>query len=71
MLQQKDYDWMKLGVNVAAGLVVADGLAGLAAGGMLLFGAAAATAVMMGVTIFVTASLYVVDRRYRTSETGV
>ena len=35
---------MKLGTHVAAGLMVAGGIAALAAGGVLLLGAAAATA---------------------------
>ena len=57
--QQKDYDWMKLGTHVAAGLMVAGGIAALAAGGVLLFGAAAATAVKIGMTVFLAGSLYV------------
>ena len=57
--QQKDYDWMKLGTHVAAGLMVAGGIAALAAGGVLLVGAAAATAVKIGMTVFLAGSLYV------------
>ncbi len=50
---------MKLGTNVAAGLMVAGGIAALAAWGMLLLGAAAATAVKIGMTVFLAGSLYV------------
>ena len=57
--QQKDYDWMKLGTHVAAGLMIAGGIAALAAGGVLLLGAAAATAVKIGMTVFLAGSLYV------------
>ena len=57
--QQKDYDWMKLGTHVAAGLMVAGGIAALAAGGVLLLGAAAATAAKIGMTVFLAGSLYV------------
>ena len=57
--QQKDYDWMKLGTNVAAGLMVAGGIAALAAGGVLLLGAAAATVAKMAMTVFLAGSLYV------------
>ena len=57
--QQKDYDWMKLGTHVAAGLMVAGGIAALAAGGVLLLGAAAATAIKIGMTVFLAGSLYV------------
>ena len=57
--QQKDYDWMKLGTHVAAGLVIAGGIAALAAGGVLLLGAAAATAIKIGMTVFLAGSLYV------------
>ena len=58
-LQQKDYDWMKLGTHVAAGLMIAGGIAALAAGGVLLLGAAAATAIKIGMTVFLAGSLYV------------
>ena len=57
--QQKDYDWMKLGTHVAAGLMIAGGIAALAAGGVLLLGAAAATAIKIGMTVFLAGSLYV------------
>ena len=57
--QQKDYDWMKLGEHVAEGLMVAGGIAALAAGGVFLVGAAAATAVKIGMTVFLAGSLYV------------
>ena len=57
--QQKDYDWMKLGTHVAAGLMVAGGIAALAAGGVLLLGGAAATAAKMAMTVFLAGSLYV------------
>ena len=57
--QQKDYDWMKLGTHVAAGLMVAGGIAALAAGGVFLVGAAAATAAKMAMTVFLAGSLYV------------
>ena len=57
--QQKDYDWMKLGTHVAAGLVIAGGIAALAAGGVFLLGAAAATAIKIGMTVFLAGSLYV------------
>ncbi len=50
--QQKNYDWMKLGTHVAAGLMVAGGIAALAAGGVLLLGGAAATAAKMAMTVF-------------------
>ena len=50
--RQKDHDWMKFGTNVAAGLMVAGGIAALAAGGVLLLGAAAATAAKMVMTVF-------------------
>ena len=59
MPQQKDYDWMKLGTHVAAGLIIAGGIAALAAGGVLLLGAAAATAIKIGMTVFLAGSLYV------------
>ena len=57
--QQKNYDWMKLGTHVAAGLMVAGGIAALAAGGVLLLGGAAATAAKMAMTVFLAGSLYV------------
>ena len=57
--QQKNYDWMKLGTHVAAGLMVAGGIAALAAGGVLLLGAAATTAIKIGMTVFLAGSLYV------------
>ena len=57
--QQKDYDWMKLGTHVAAGLMVAGGIAALAAGGVFLVGAAAATAAKIGMTVFLAGRLYV------------
>ena len=57
--QQKDYDWMKLGTHVAAGLMIAGGIAALAAGGVLLLGAAAVTAIKIGMTVFLAGSLYV------------
>ena len=57
--QQKDYDWMKLGTHVAAGLMIAGGIAALAAGGVLLLGGAAATAIKIGMTVFLAGSLYV------------
>ena len=57
--QQKDYDWMKLGTHVAAGLMIAGGIAALAAGGVLLLGAAAETAIKIGMTVFLAGSLYV------------
>ena len=57
--RQKDHDWMKFGTNVAAGLMVAGGIAALAAGGVLLLGAAAATAAKMVMTVFLAGSLYV------------
>ena len=57
--QQKDYDWMKIGTHVAAGLMVAGGIVVLAAGGVLLLGAAEATAVKIGMTVFLAGSLYV------------
>ena len=54
---QKDYDWMKLGTHVAAGLMVAGGIAALAAGGVFLVGAAAATAAKIGMTVFLAGSV--------------
>ena len=57
--QQKDYDWMKIGTHVAAGLMVAGGIVVLAAGGVLLLGAAAATAAKMAMTVFLAGSLSV------------
>ena len=50
---------MKLGTHVAAGLMIAGGIAALAAGGVLLLGAAAATAIKIGMTVFLAGSLYV------------
>ena len=50
---------MKIGANVAAGLMSAGGIAVLSAWGMLLLGAAAATAVKMGMATFLEGSLYV------------
>ena len=50
---------MKLGTHVAAGLIIAGGIAALAAGGVLLLGAAAATAIKIGMTVFLAGSLYV------------
>ena len=50
---------MKLGTHVAGGLVIAGGIAALAAGGVLLLGAAAATAIKIGMTVFLAGSLYV------------
>ena len=55
--QQKDYDWMKLGTHVAAGLMIAGGIAALAAGGVFLVGAAAATAAKIGMTVFLAGSV--------------
>ena len=70
--QQKDYDWMKLGTHVAAGLMIAGGIAALAAGGVLLLGAAAATAIKIGMTVFLAGKECMWgSRRYRTSEAGV
>ena len=50
---------MKLGTHVAAGLMVAGGIAALAAGGVFLVGGAAVTAVKIGMTVFLAGSLYV------------
>ena len=50
---------MKFGTHVAAGLMVAGGIAALAAGGVFLVGAAAATAAKMAMTVFLAGSLYV------------
>ncbi len=62
---------MKLGTHVAAGLMIAGGIAALAAGGVLLLGAAAATAIKIGMTVFWQEACMLVSRRYRTSEAGV
>ena len=50
---------MKLGEHVAEVLMVAGGIVALAAGSVFLVGAAAATAVKMGITVFLAGSLYV------------
>ena len=50
---------MKLGTHVAAGLMAAGGITVLAAWGMLLLGAAAATAAKTAKTVFLAGSLYV------------
>ena len=61
---------MKLGTNVAAGLMVAGGIAALAVWGMLLLGAAAATAVKIGMTIFLAGSLYVGEQALSDIKSG-
>ena len=68
--QQKDYDWMKLGTHVASGLMIAGGIAALAAGGVLLLGAAAATAVKIGITVFLAGSLYVGEQALSDMKSG-
>ena len=68
--QQKDYDWMKLGTHVAAGLMIAGGIAALAAGGVLLLGAAAATAIKIGMTVFLAGSLYVGEQALSDMKSG-
>ena len=50
---------MKLGTHVAEVLMVAGGIVALAAGGVFLVGAAAATAAKMAMTVFLAGSLYV------------
>ncbi len=50
---------MKLGTHVAEVLMVAGGIVALAAGGVFLVGATAATAVKIGMTVFLAGSLYV------------
>ena len=50
---------MKLGEHVAEVLMVAGGIVALAAGSVFLVGAAAATAVKIGMTVFLAGSLYV------------
>ena len=68
--RQKDHDWMKFGTNVAAGLMVAGGIAALAAGGVLLLGAAEATAVKIGMTVFLAGSLYVGEQALSDMKSG-
>ena len=68
--QQKDYDWMKLGTHVAAGLMIAGGIAALAAGGVLLLGAAATTAIKIGMTVFLAGSLYVGEQALSDMKSG-
>ena len=61
---------MKFGTNVAAGLMVAGGIAALAAGGVLLLGAAAATVAKMAMTVFLAGSLYVGEQALSDMKSG-
>ena len=61
---------MRLGAYIATGIMVAEGTVALAAGGMLLLGAAAATAVKIGMTIFLAGSLYVAEQALSDIKSG-